>query len=90
MARTQTHTHRKAKNNNTKHVKHQDATHIRWRFESVLSYSKPHTFTTLLKEEKEINVHLLFLTRPPGQAEQNDRKVKISRIKKNMMKQKEY
>ena len=31
-------------------------------FKPGLSYSKPHTFSTLYGEENEINVHLLYPT----------------------------
>ena len=31
-------------------------------FKPVLSFSKPHTISTLFGEEKEINVHLLYPT----------------------------
>jgi len=30
-----------------------------WEFKLVLSYSKPHTFSTFFGEENEINVYLL-------------------------------
>jgi len=33
-----------------------------WGFEPVLSYSKPHTFSTFFGEEKEINMHLVSPT----------------------------
>jgi len=35
-----------------------------WEFKPVLSYSKPHTFSTLFGEEKEENMRLLAPTRP--------------------------
>jgi len=39
----------------------------------TLSLSKPHTFSTCFGEEKEINVHLLTITRPLKRlAEQNE------------------
>jgi len=31
-----------------------------WEFKPVLSYSKPHTFSTLFGEEKERKMHLPF------------------------------
>jgi len=52
-----------------------------WEFKPVLSYSKPHTFSTLFGEEKLKKMHLLSPTRPL-EAKQNDRKVKRSNIKR--------
>jgi len=38
--------------------------YFHWGFKPVLSYSKPHTFSTFIEEENENNVYLLTLTRP--------------------------
>jgi len=35
-----------------------------WEFKPVLSYSKPHTFSTYSGEEKERKMHLISPTRP--------------------------
>jgi len=35
-----------------------------WGFKPALSYSKPHTFSTSLGEEKERKMHLISPTRP--------------------------
>ena len=35
-----------------------------WKFKPVLSFSKPHTFSTFFGEENKENMHLLFPTRP--------------------------
>jgi len=35
-----------------------------WEFQPVLSYSKPHTFSTFLGEENEEKMHLISPTRP--------------------------
>ena len=57
-----------------------------WEFKPVLSYSKPHTFSTFFGEEKERKKC------QPGhvEAEQNDRKVQRSKIKKKWMKRREF
>jgi len=52
-----------------------------WGFKPVLSYSKPHTFSTLFGKEKEINIHLLSPT-SHVETKQNVRKVQRSRIKR--------
>ena len=56
---------------------------FQWEFKPVLSYRIPHTFLTCFGEEKETNAFTL-----PGhlKAEQNDRKVKGSKIKKKGVK----
>jgi len=38
-----------------------------WGFKPVLSYRKPHTFSTFIREEKENKMHLLSLY--PGDLE---------------------
>jgi len=35
-----------------------------WEFKTVLSYSKPHTFSTYFGEEKKEKMHLLSPTKP--------------------------
>ena len=57
-----------------------------WEFKPVLSYSKPHTFSTFL--EKKICIYSL----QPGhlEAEHNDRKVKRSKIKHKWVKKREF
>jgi len=50
-----------------------------WELKPVLSYSKPHTFSTFFGEEKETNMHLLSPTRP---AEQNESKLKKKGMKR--------
>ena len=35
-----------------------------WGFKLVLSYSKPHTFSTFFGEEKKEKMHLISPTRP--------------------------
>ena len=56
-----------------------------WGVEPVLSYSKPHTFSTSSGEERK-NIYSL----QPGhlEAEQNDMKVKRCKIKKKVSKRK--
>jgi len=56
-----------------------------WEFKPVLSYSKPHTFSTLFGEEQE---KICIYSLQPGhvESEQNDRKVKRSKIKKKGVK----
>jgi len=55
-----------------------------WEFKPVLSYSKPHTFSTFLERKTKECIYSL----QPGQleAEQNDRKVKRNKIKQKLMK----
>jgi len=49
-----------------------------WGFKPLLTYSKPHTYSTFIWEEKEnICIYSLY----PDHLEQNDRKVKISIFK---------
>jgi len=57
-----------------------------WEFKPVKSYSKRHTFSTCFWEEKERKMYLLSLQPGYLEAEQNDRKVKRSKIKQNWVK----
>ena len=50
---------------------------VTWEFKPVLSYSKPHTFSTVFGEEE----NAFTLQKGPLEAEQNNRKVKKSKIK---------
>ena len=54
-----------------------------WEFKPVLSYSKPHTFSTFFGEEKRKKK--CIYSHQPGhlEAQLNDRKVKRSKIKQN-------
>jgi len=58
---------------------------LHWEFKPVLSFSKPHTFSTFFGEEKERKMHLFSL---PGylEAEQNDRKVNRNKFKQKCVK----
>ena len=60
-----------------------------WEFKPSLSYSKPHTFSTFFGEEKE---KIFIYSLQPGhlEAEQNDRKVKRSKIKQKWVKMREF
>jgi len=35
-----------------------------WEFKPGLSYSKPHTFSTIFEKKKKEKMHLISLTRP--------------------------
>jgi len=58
-------------------------------FKPVLSYSKPHTFSTSLGEEKERKKCIKSLQPGPLECEQNDRKVKRSKITQKWVKERE-
>ena len=60
-----------------------------WEFKPVLSYSKPHTFSTFWRRKRKKNC---IYSRQPGhlEAEQNDRKVKRSKIKQKCVKKREF
>jgi len=62
---------------------------LHWKFKPVLSYSKRYTFSTFFGEEKEKKC---IYSLQPGhlEAEQNDRKVKRSKIKKKWVKMGEF
>jgi len=38
--------------------------YFHWEFKPVLSYSKPHTFSTFLEKKKKEKMHLISPTRP--------------------------
>jgi len=99
MACTKTNTQ-----NDTKHVQNHDATDIlqemlsyrlrtvndiQWEFKPVLSYSKPHTFSTFYGVEKE---RKCIKSLQPGhlEAEQNDRIEIRSKIKQKLVKKREF
>jgi len=55
-----------------------------WEFKPVSSYNKPHTFSTLFWRRKRKKS--IYSLRPGNlETEQNDRKVKISKIKKKVV-----
>jgi len=55
-------------------------------FKPVLSNSKPHTFSTYFGEEEEQNICIYSIHPGHLEAEQNDRKVKRSKITKKGVK----
>ena len=57
-----------------------------WEFKPVLSYSKPHTFSISFGEEKEWKKCIYSLQPVHLETEQNDRKVKRSKIKQKWVK----
>jgi len=62
-----------------------------WELKPVLSYSKPHTFSTFFGEEKEGKMHFIIfiiLSLQPGhlEGEQNDRRVKRNKNKQKWVK----
>ena len=61
-----------------------------WGFKPVLSYSKPHTFSTFCREEKRKNKCIYSLQPGHLEAEQNKRKVKRSKIKQKCVKKREF
>jgi len=63
---------------------------FRWEFKPVLSYSKPHTFSTFLGEEKERKKCISSLQPGHYEGEQNDRKVNKSKIKQKWVNKREF
>jgi len=61
---------------------------FRLEFKPVLSYSKPHTFSTFFGEEKEKNN--AFNLSNQATEKQNDRKVKRSKIKQKWVTKREF